>query len=125
MRRPEKTTNRVRGTTQEIDQMARQLRQKMTPAESTLWKHLRRKQIDGLKFRAQHPLGRFIVDFYCASSRLVVERDGDIHHRQVERDEERTKQLTMYGYHVIRFRNEDVFENIEGVLAAIRQSCDV
>jgi len=123
MRRPEKSTPSVRGTTREIEQMARQLRKKMTRAELILWKHLRRKQLDGLKFRAQHPLGRFIVDFYCASSRLIVELDGDIHDQQIERDKERTGHFITYGYRVIRFRNEDVFENIEGVLATIRQSC--
>lgn len=95
----------------------------MTPAETLLWGRLRRKQLNGLKFRRQHPLGPFIADFYCAACRLVVEVDGDVHASQQERDEVRTEQFEAHGYRVIRFDNDDVLNDIEGVLAAIAEAC--
>ncbi|MEM7035149.1 MAG: endonuclease domain-containing protein [Chloroflexota bacterium] len=106
-------------TTQNIQKQAQALRKTMTPAEQTLWEYLRGKQIEGLKFRRQHPLGPFIVDFYCAACRLVVEVDGGIHDDQQEADAARTEQLEAYGYRVIRFRNEAVLGNTDDVLAQI------
>ena len=97
----------------------------MTPAEKLLWSRLRSKQLNGLKFRRQHPLGPFIADFYCAAHRLVVEVDGDIHDLQAERDAARTEQFEQHGYRVIRFRNEQVLNNIEDVLTAIKAACTV
>jgi very-short-patch-repair endonuclease len=95
----------------------------MTPTERVLWQRLRNRQLSGLKFRRQHPLGPFIADFYCAAHRLVVEIDGDIHDLQPERDAARTEQFEKYGYRVIRFRNEQVLNDIESVLAAIQAAC--
>ncbi len=69
-----------------VQQRARELRQEMTPAEKTLWEQLRNRKLGGFKFRRQHPLDRFIVDFYCAACKLIVEVDGDIHDLQQERD---------------------------------------
>ena len=86
---------------------------------------LRNKRLDGLKFRRQHPLGPFIADFYCAACRLVVEIDGDIHDLQPEREVARTEQFAQYGYRVIRFRNKQVLNDIEDVLAAIEAACTV
>jgi len=112
-------------TPAQIQQRAHELRQEMTPAEKLLWSHLRDKQLHGLKFRRQHPLGPFVADFYCAAHRLVVEIDGDIHDLQPERDAARTEQFEQYGYRVIRFRNERVLNNIEDVLTAIEATCTV
>ncbi|MFQ5610590.1 MAG: endonuclease domain-containing protein [Anaerolineae bacterium] len=106
-----------------IQQRARELRQQMTPAEKTLWQRLRNKQLNGFKFRRQHPLGPFIADFYCPACRLVVEIDGDIHDLQPERDAARTERFEQYGYRVIRFRNEQVLDDLEGVLTAIEAAC--
>lgn len=112
-------------TPAQIQQRARELRREMTPAERMLWQRLRNQQLSGLKFRRQHPLGPFIADFYCAVRRLVVEIDGDIHDLQPERDAVRTEQFEQYGYRVIRFRNEQVLNDIEDVLAAIEATCTV
>jgi very-short-patch-repair endonuclease len=112
-------------TPAQVQQRARELRQEMTPAEKLLWSRLRNKQLGGLKFRRQHPLGPFIADFYCTARRLVVEVDGDIHDLQPERDAARTEQFEQYGYRVIRFRNEQVLNSIEDVLIAIKAACTV
>jgi very-short-patch-repair endonuclease len=98
---------------------ARDLRQRMTPAEELLWTRLRGGQLSGLTFRRQHPVGPFVLDFCCATCRLVVELDGSVHDEQQDQDEERTKLLAMRGYTVIRFRNEDVLSDLEAVLDRI------
>jgi very-short-patch-repair endonuclease len=102
---------------------ARELRQPQTPAERKLWARLRDRQLGGLKFRRQHPIGRFIVDFYCAGCGLVVEVDGDTHAEQVEYDQARTAWLEAQGYHVIRFANRDVHQQTDAVLEAILREC--
>ena len=112
---------RIRGTTQEIEQAARRLRQNLTPAEAQLWNALRRRQLAGLKFRCQHPVGRFIVDFYCPACKLVIEVDGDIHTQQKAYDESRTEQLQSFGYRVLRFTNKEVLSDLPTVLARIVQ----
>ena len=114
-----KTTSRIRGTTPEIEAAARRMRRNMTPAEKTLWEALRRKQLGGLKFRAQHPVGPFVLDFYCPACKLVVELDGGVHKDQAVQDEARTRQLEDYGYTVIRFRNEEVLGDLASVLERI------
>lgn len=115
---------RVR-TSPEIQQRANQLRRTMTPGERTLWQHLRRKQIHGLKFRRQHPLGPFILDFYCGRHRLVVEVDGEIHCGQRKEDQARTARLEAYGYRVLRFPNHQVLNQLETVLRKIGQACGI
>jgi very-short-patch-repair endonuclease len=114
-----KTTSRIRGTTPEIEAAARRMRRNMTPAEKKLWEALRGKQLGGLKFRAQHPVGPFILDFYCPACRLAVELDGGVHEDQTAHDEARTQQLNDYGYNVIRFRNEEVLGDLPSVLERI------
>ena len=104
---------------------ARQLRRSMTPAEVHLWQHLRLKQLDGLKFRRQHPVGPFIVDFYCAELSLAIEVDGDSHDEQAEYDVARTKWLESHSYRIIRFSNDDVLHNIEGVMDEIVRQCGI
>src|SRR4051794_25789116 len=98
---------------------ARELRLRQTTAEQVLWVALRNRKLDGLKFRRQRPVGPFVVDFYCLERMLVIEIDGSIHDLTADQDAYRTLLLTSNGHLVIRFRNEEVFENLERVLRAI------
>ncbi len=102
---------------------ARENRNKMTPSESLLWEYLK-NHISGHHFRRQHIIGDYIVDFACLSSRLIVEIDGGYHSepRQAAEDALRTKRLTMMGYRVIRFSNEQITSNIEEVITAIKNN---
>lgn len=120
MNHQDKTTSRIRGTTPQIEAEARRLRHNMTPAEKALWDALCGKKLDGLKFRAQHPVGPFILDFWCPAVKLVVEIDGGVHRDQQDYDDARTKQLESYGYRVIRFQNDQVLTNLPSVLEKIR-----
>jgi len=97
------------------------MRQETTPAERKLWERLRSKRLDGFKFRAQHPVGPFILDFWCPAKKLVVEVDGDIHARSRAYDRARTEQLEAHDYTVIRFTNDQVMEDIESVVEEIRR----
>jgi very-short-patch-repair endonuclease len=106
-----------------ILQAAHELRQPQTPAEQKLWLHLRNRQLDGFKFRRQHPIDRFIIDFYCAEAKLCIEIDGDSHAEQIEYDQARTEYLNERGYTVIRFTNREVFNQCEAVLQAIAAEC--
>ncbi len=117
-----KDSPRIRGTIQQTEQAARRLRQHLTPAELQLWSVLRCRQLAGFKFRCQHPVGRFIVDFYCPSCKLVIEVDGDIHTQQKVYDEVRTEQLQSFGYRVLRFTNEEVLSDLQTVLVRIIQA---
>ncbi|MCS6937071.1 MAG: DUF559 domain-containing protein [Candidatus Bipolaricaulota bacterium] len=101
---------------------ARQLRRSLTPAEAKLWRRLRCRR-SSFKFRRQHPLGPFIVDFYCPSAKIVIEIDGDSHALQERYDRERTDWLNARGYRVLRFDNRDVLQNIDGVLTQILEAC--
>ena len=117
-----KTTSRIRGTTPEIEQAVRYLRAHFTPAEAYLWEALRNKKLQELRFRCQHPIGRFIVDFCCPARRLIIEVDGESHHYQREYDTARTEQLISYGYHVLRFSNQEVLAHRGKILEAIRKA---
>nr|MDZ8286991.1 endonuclease domain-containing protein [Nostoc sp. ChiSLP01] len=99
--------------------LARQMRREPTPAEKLLWQKLRHKQVLGFKFRRQQAIDRFIVDFYCYEARLVVEVDGEIHDYTQQEDAIRQEFLESLGLQVVRFRNEDVLERMEGVLEDI------
>lgn len=101
---------------------AREMRRPQTPAEATLWRALRNRQI-GFKFRRQHPIDRFIIDFYCAEVKLLVEIDGQSHLEldQQEYDKARTEYLENLGYRVIRFTNDDVRYNLKVVASEILQ----
>ena len=98
---------------------ARDLRRRMTPAEERLWDALRGRRLSGTKFRRQHPFGPFVVDFCCRATRLVIELDGGVHDDQTEQDAARTAILAAYGFRVLRFRNEEVFADLDAVLARI------
>ena len=97
----------------------RELRRNATEVEKRLWSRLRNRQLDGIKFRRQTPIGRYIVDFVSESEKLIVELDGGQHAQQTEADAERTQALESMGYIVIRFWNNEVIENIDGVLMEI------
>ena len=101
----------------------RKLRAMLTPAEAKLWLLLQRSQLDGRKFRRQHGIGPYTVDFYCAAERLVIELDGAAHDSEsaAAYDEIRDRFLDSAGYAVIRFENRQVFENPDGVLHQIKQ----
>jgi very-short-patch-repair endonuclease len=98
----------------------RQLRQEQTAAEAKLWYHLRGRQLGGFKFRRQHPIGRFIVDFCCLERSLVVEIDGPVHRDQPEYDASRTQWLQDAGYRVLRYTNEQIDQQLAAVLADLR-----
>ena len=101
--------------------LAKNLRKSSTNAERLLWKHLRSKQLHGLKFRRQEPIGNFIVDFVCYEIRLIVEADGGQHSSEIDAD--RDTWLNSQGFKVLRFWNHDVLMNIEGVLEVILRNC--
>ncbi len=117
-----KDSNRIRGTTKETEEAARLLRQQLTPAEAKLWEALRGRQLKGLKFRCQHPIGRFIVDFYCPSLKLVIEVDGSIHTQQQDYDQARSDLLENFSYRVLRFTNNEVINDLPKVLNQIIQA---
>src|SRR4030095_9375847 len=105
---------------------ARALRKNKTDTEELLWQLLRNRQLNGFKFRRQHPLHKgFILDFYCVEVKLAVELDGAPHleQEQKEYDEGRTYELKEYGIRVIRFWNEEVKKNTEEVLMKIAKAC--
>ena len=102
---------------------AREQRKHMTPAEKKLWSKIRGKAL-GVKFRRQHPINRFIADFYCHEARLIVEVDGGYHEEEEKKkayDLGRTRELEEFGIRVIRFMNEEVEEDLEGTVERIRE----
>jgi len=111
---------RIRGTGPAVEQGARNLRQNMTGAERVLWNALRNHGLDGIGFRRQHPVGRFVLDFYAPAHHLAVEVDGPVHDDSTERDAERTAQLEAFGYAVLRLSNDEVITNIHKALDRIR-----
>lgn len=106
-------------TEKRLTRTARRLRRDMTEVEKALWSRLRRAQLEGFKFVRQFPLGPYIADFACRSAKLVIELDGG-QHADSTTDAARTRLIEAHGYRVIRFWNNDVYSNIEGVLEAIR-----
>lgn len=101
--------------------LARTLRKNQTPQEAKMWKILRNFQINDLKFRRQYPIGNYIVDFVCKEIKLIIEIDGGQHNEpnNITYDIERTKFLESKGYKVIRFWNNDIDNNLEGVYKMI------
>jgi very-short-patch-repair endonuclease len=107
-----------------LKDIRRHLRQTMTPAEKVLWEKLRNGNFLGLKFKRQHSIGNYIVDFYCASNRLIIELDGSVHsqNEQKEKDLYRDANLIDMDYLVLRFSNNDVLNNSKKVLMQIERS---
>jgi very-short-patch-repair endonuclease len=125
----QKLNNKKQMLSTSITTIARTLRKEQTSEEKKLWKHLRNRQLDGLKFLRQHPViydegenrrSFYVVDFYCAEYKLVVELDGSIHDRQIEEDAERQKKLRELGCGVLRIRNDEL-KNIHETLDKIRK----
>ena len=100
---------------------ARWLRATSTDAERKLWYALRDRRFRDLKFRRQHPLPPYTLDFYCAAAQLVVEVDGGQHAEATARDEKRTAFLEQHGLTVLRFWNNEVLQNLEGCLLRIEE----
>jgi very-short-patch-repair endonuclease len=105
-------------TEKRLTPIARNLRQRSTDAERRLWRHLRSRQLEGAKFVRQFPIGSFVVDFACRSAHLAIELDGG-QHNQIA-DATRSEIIEAFGYRIIRFWNNDVLQNTDGVLEAIR-----
>jgi very-short-patch-repair endonuclease len=103
--------------------MARALRRRAPEIERFLWKLLRDRRLDGLKFRRQVPVGRYVVDFVCLRHRLVVEADGPFH--DAERDAERDAWLASQGFRVLRFSNNDIYSRDWQVIGAILRAVAV
>ena len=106
--------------------LARELRHNQSDAERNLWSRLRNSQIDKVKFRRQQPMGSYIVDFISFEKQLIIEIDGGHHNEEPVKvlDEQRTKYLESREFRVIRFWNNDVLENIDGVLIRIKEILD-
>jgi adenine-specific DNA-methyltransferase len=98
---------------------AKHLRHDSTDAERKLWRCLRDRQLNGFKFRRQQPIGRYVVDFFCSESKLVIELDGGHHTDQIKRDQRRTEFLNKAGYRVLRFWDHEVLAETEAVLQQI------
>src|SRR3989338_5872819 len=104
--------------------IAQQLRKRSTDAERKLWRHLRDRQLENFKFRRQEPMGDYVLDYVCYEKGIVIEIDSGQHAipMQKEKDEERDKWLKRQGFMVLRYWNNEVLTNIEGVLEEIRRS---
>jgi very-short-patch-repair endonuclease len=111
----------VAGYTETTLRQAKRLRRNVTDEEMRLWNALRNGQVEGAKFRRQQPIGPYIADFVCQSSRLIIEADGS-HHAGSAHDKSRDAFLRNKGYRVLRFWNVDIRDNMHGVLETIRQA---
>jgi very-short-patch-repair endonuclease len=103
-----------------VKPVARQMRKEPTDAENLLWQHIRNHQL-GVKFRRQHSIERFIVDFYCAEAGLVIEVDGVVHQYQIDEDLIRQTFIENQGLRLMRFSNEKVLNNLDAVLHRIKE----
>lgn len=97
----------------------KKLRREMTFPERLLWSRLRAGRLHHLRFRRQHPMGRYVVDFYCASANLIIELDGHSHDGRLAEDQQREQELIAMGYRVFRVTHNDVIRNLDGVVEAI------
>ena len=104
-------------------QRAKELRQEMTDEEKVLWHHIRTNKIEGLKFRRQQVIQGFIVDFCCHKAGLVIEVDGGVHADQIEYDRERDKVLEGLDLRIMRVKNEEIRDDLPGVLSRIEAAC--
>lgn len=105
-----------------LKKFSRQLRKKQTDPEGCLWFSLRSRRLLGYKFRRQHPIGNYIVDFVCLDAKVIVELDGSQHLMQVSYDQKRDSFLKMNGYNVLRFHNNEFLDNLDSVLDLIAQA---
>lgn len=112
-----------KGANHKLFEFSKVLRKVGTDAEDILWQALRRKQLSGFKFRRQHPLDKYIADFYCHEAKLIIEVDGGIHNNtdNKEYDNNRSYELEQLGIKVLRFTNEEVNDNLKMVLNVIKR----
>jgi very-short-patch-repair endonuclease len=103
--------------------LARGLRRRLTDAERHLWRRVRARRLGGLKFRRQEPIGGYIVDFVCFEKRVVIELDGSHHAVQVEEDRVRDEWFEGQGFRLLRFLDNEVLTNLDGVLETISSAC--
>jgi very-short-patch-repair endonuclease len=110
----------------ELKERRRSLRNNQTNAELILWNFLKGKQLTGLKFRRQFSFGFYIVDFYCIKNKIAIELDGDSHFTESAKayDVQRTLYLTGLGVKILRFTNQEIYNNLENVLESINKSCE-
>ena len=115
-----------KGAPSDLFSKAQFLRRNETIAEKLLWEKLRNNQLEGLKFRRQHPVNIYIADFYCHKFKLIIELDGDYHNQeeQKQKDEVRTEVLRLNGLKIIRFKNEEVEQDINQVLITIKNKIE-
>jgi cyclase len=121
-----KIDNMYYGSNSITFQKAEELRKHMTKAELILWKELRNKKLLGLKFRRQHPISRFIADFYRHKHKLVIELDGEIHLKNdvAINDKKREDEIKSLGITVLRFKNNEIINHLESVLQQISNFCN-
>ena len=105
-----------------LKEKAKEFRSEPTEVERVLWEHLRGKKVKGAKFRRQHPIARFIVDFCCPQALLVVELDGEIHRGKEMEDAARENAIEALGFKVIRFSNAQVSDDMDSVLEEIKRN---
>ena len=107
-----------------LKDLRQQNRNNLTPAEVELWTHLQNSKLEGRKFRRQHSVGNYILDFYCPQEKFGIELDGRDHFTDngYEADTKRTEYLNSLNIKIIRFENKEIFEQLEGVLEEIRQN---
>jgi very-short-patch-repair endonuclease len=103
-----------------IKHLAREMRKEPTVAENILWQELRGHKLGKLKFRRQHSIDKFVVDFYCREKKIIIEVDGEIHDFQKEDDLIRQEFLEELGYEVLRFKNEEIINDLDKVFQKIR-----
>ncbi|CAN0590985.1 unnamed protein product [Ectocarpus sp. 12 AP-2014] len=118
-----KENNRIH-TKKELSERRRELRRNMTAAEAFLWSHLKSRKLYGKRFTRQHSIGSYIADFYCASERLIIELDGEVHQspNAMEYDAKRTSYFEEMNFNVIRFENKMVFDNFQSVIMEIKDN---
>jgi len=104
--------------------LAKRLRRDQTDAERAFWFRVRDRRLDGWKFKRQMPIDRYVVDFCCPDARLIIELDGGQHDANAQADEARTRVLSSMGYLVLRFWNNDVLANTDGVLETVLDTLD-
>lgn len=101
----------------------KELRNNLTPAEAALWKLLQKSELKGRKFRRQHSIENYIVDFYCPAEKLIIELDGQVHNNPIaaQNDAERDNYLISMGYKILRVENKHIFENTDWLLSEIEK----
>ncbi len=120
---PVKNIVRGQSVSYEMHERAKKLRHEMTLAEKILWKELRANKLMGLHFRRQQIVHGYFADFYCHQHELIVELDGGIHELQKEYDAERAAYLISLGFRITRFKNEEIFKDLQSVLLKIVKEC--